>query len=365
MKPVSIIRYRRIVAIAAALLALIVLTGAAVRLTEAGLGCSDWPNCHEGELLPAEQDLLGLIEFGNRMITGVIGIATMAVALLAHRLRPRRPDLLPWAWALVAGTVAQALLGALVVRLELDPITVAGHFVLSLVMLWNVVVLWLKAGAPPGSTIPRFGGVFTTHARVMLGLITATVLVGTMVTGTGPNSGDSRAERLGFEFTTIARSHSVTAWCFLLAALTLAVRLGRERVPTDSTGRALVDDPIRLSRLVVYAAAAQGAIGYWQYLTGVPPLLVEFHVAGSVVLWFLCLFTYFSLFDRVGMSVSEASSTSRQDVTAGVGPSPSLPSLSESRPPTGPDSANPAPRRVPTQQNLSRAGRACRHSADQ
>ena len=286
------------VALTAALLALIVLTGAAVRLTEAGLGCSDWPNCHEGELLPEQEDLLGLIEYGNRLLSGVVGLATLATAVLAHRLQPRRPDLVPWAWGLVAGSAAQVLLGMAVVQLELDPIAVAGHFLLSMVMLWNVVVLWLLSGSAPGTAVtPRFDPGTINHGRVMLAFISLVVLVGTMVTGTGPNSGDSRAERLGFEFTTIARTHSLLAWAFGISALTLAVRLNRSAVAALGPPNG---NPSRRARLLVYASVAQGAIGYWQYLTGVPPLLVEVHVFGSVVLWVLSLLTYFALFARRG-----------------------------------------------------------------
>jgi len=293
---VSLARYRQLVAVTTILLALIVLTGAAVRLTEAGLGCSDWPNCHEGELLPEQEDLLGLIEYGNRMLSGLVGLATLAVALAAHRVQPRRRDLIPWAWGLVAGSAAQMLLGMAVVRLNLDPIAVAGHFLLSIVMVWNAVVLWLKAGSAPRAPEPLYGGVFTTHARIMVGLMSLVLVIGTMVTGTGPNSGDSRAERLGFDFTAIARTHSVLAWLFVLVVLTLALRLRNEVVKPLSAPNM---NPVKLSRFVLYAAVGQGLIGYWQYLTGVPPLLVEFHVLGSVVLWILSLLTYFALFARI------------------------------------------------------------------
>ena len=292
---VSLPRYRRVVAATTALLALIVLTGAGVRLTQAGLGCSDWPNCKEGKLLPEQEDLLGNIEYGNRMLSGIVGLGTVAVAILAHRVRPRRQDLVRWAWPLAAGSAAQMLLGMLVVRLELDPIAVAGHFLLSLVMIWNAIVLWLKSGSQPGPARPRFDPAVINHGRVMTALITLVVVVGTLVTGTGPNSGDSRAERLGFDFTTIARSHSVLAWLFLAAVLALAVRLNKERLQAPD---GLNLNPYRLSRITLYVAVAQGLVGYWQYLSGVPPLLVELHVFGSVALWMLALLTYLGLFAR-------------------------------------------------------------------
>lgn len=288
-------QYRRFAALVTVLLGLIVLTGAAVRLTQAGLGCSDWPNCHEGQLLPEEEDLLGLIEYGNRLLSGIVGLACLGALILARRLRPRRPDLVRWAWGLIAGSVAQILLGAAVVRLELDPIAVAGHFILSIVMLWNGLVLWTKAGSDPRSASPRFEPSTIAHGRVVLALAALVLVVGTLVTGTGPNSGDTRAERLGFEFATIARTHSVLVWLFVAALVWLALRLAR----TPVAGNRPDLDPVRLSRWLITAALAQGAIGYWQYLTGVPPLLVEFHILGSVVVWSLAVLLYLNLFHRL------------------------------------------------------------------
>lgn len=299
MLNVSLRRYRHLVGVTTVLLGLIVVSGATVRLTQAGLGCTEWPECHAGQLLPSEEDLLGKIEYGNRVFSGVIGLFTLAVAVGAWRLRRRvrnpRPDLLPWALGLIAGSVAQILLGRAVVVLELDPIAVAGHFLLSAVMIWNAIVLWLKAGAEPGPTAPRIGSSAVLHSRIMVALISLVLVLGTLVTGTGPNSGDSRAERLGLEFTAIARLHSLTVWCFLLTSVWLSVRLQRsvvERLPGPNL------DPLRLSRWLLVATVAQGAVGYWQYLTGVPPVLVWFHILGSVTVWSLALMLHLSLFAR-------------------------------------------------------------------
>ena len=112
------------------------------------------------------------------------------------------------------------------------------------------------------------------------------LVTGTLVTGTGPNSGDSRAERLQFELESVTRVHSVMVWCFLAIAATLAIRLARTGVI-----------PRLLQRLLA-AVAAQGALGYWQFATGVPPLLVELHVLGSMVVWCLAVLTHLRLFER-------------------------------------------------------------------
>lgn len=299
METVSLRRYRHLVGVTTALLGLIILSGATVRLTKAGLGCTEWPECHDGQLLPSEQDLLGKIEYGNRVFSGIIGLFTLAVAIGAWRLRRRlggpRPDLLPWALGLIAGSVAQILLGRAVVVLELDPVAVAGHFLLSAVMVWNAIVLWLKAGSLPSRALPRVAPSLLQHGRVMVGLVTVVLVLGTLVTGTGPNSGDGRAERLGLEFSTIARAHSVAVWCFLVSALWLAVRLRAtsiERLDGPNL------DPAQLSRWLLATTVAQGAVGYWQYLTGVPPVLVWFHILGSVAVWSLALLLHLSLFAR-------------------------------------------------------------------
>jgi len=316
VEPVSARRYQQLVAVTAALLALIVLTGATVRLTKAGLGCSDWPNCHEGQILPGEEDLLGMIEYGNRLLSGIVGLATIATVIGARRLRPKRPDLVPWAWGLIAGSIAQILLGAAVVRLELDPTVVAGHFLLSIVMLWNVLVLWFKSGSRPGPTSPRVDRATIRHGRAVVTLITLVLFVGTLVTGTGPNSGDGRAERLGLEFATIARTHSVLAWLFLAATIGFVINLRRvnfETLPPPNL------DPGRLARWLTATAALQGAIGYWQYLTGVPPLLVGFHVAGSVALWIVTVLLYLSLFARRVLDATDAESVADSvDLPVGV-----------------------------------------------
>ncbi len=323
-------RYRQLVAVTTVLLGLIVVSGATVRLTKAGLGCTEWPECHDGQLLPSDEDLLGKIEYGNRVFSGIIGLFTLAVAIGAWRLRRRlgdpRPDLLPWALGLIAGSVAQILLGRAVVVLELDPIAVAGHYLLSAVMVWNAIVLWLKAGSQRGPASPRVVASIVNHSRVMVGLACAVLVLGTLVTGTGPNSGDSRADRLGLDFVAVARSHSLTVWCFLLTAVWLAARLRGttiERLPRPNL------DPGRLMSWLLVAIVLQGAVGYWQYLTGVPPTIVWFHILGSVTVWALALLVHLSLFarrpaaaheDRAGGSAESLSVDVATDVVIDVEP---------------------------------------------
>lgn len=269
--------------------ALIVLSGAAVRLTQAGLGCEDWPTCNEDELLP-EWELHGLIEFGNRVISGFVAASAIVAVVFAYRVLPRRPDLIRYSWGLVVGTLAQVVLGGITVLADLHPIVVSVHFLLSMILLWNAQLLWVCAGrsqpAPAqavrtrSSIDPMTGRL----ARLQLAAAGVVLLTGTVVTGTGPNSGDSRADRLDFELTTVARVHGVCVWLFLACLTALVVRLVRSSPPA-----------IGAARWLLLAVVAQGALGYTQFALGVPPGLVELHVLGAIVVWSIAIQFYIHL----------------------------------------------------------------------
>ncbi|MGI9612641.1 MAG: COX15/CtaA family protein [Acidimicrobiales bacterium] len=295
-------RYRTIVGVALVALAVIVLTGAAVRLTEAGLGCENWPACTDERFVP-EFELHPWIEFGNRLISGLVAASVAAVALAAYRRRPRRNDLIPWAWGLVAGVAAQIVLGGVTVRLDLHPAIVGLHFLLSMVLLWNAMVLWVLAGTDPPleeaepapvSLASRLGpfrvpGSAIANGRLLVALASAALFAGTLVTGTGPNSGDSRAERLGFDLVAITRVHSIVVWCFVAVLVVLAVRL-RPSSETAGTGPAF-----STARMLLGVSVLQGGIGYWQFAAGVPPELVALHILGAILVWCLTVLLYLRL----------------------------------------------------------------------
>ncbi|MEL7159056.1 MAG: heme A synthase, partial [Actinomycetota bacterium] len=183
--------------------------------------------------------------------------------------------------------------GGVTVRVDLHPALVGAHFLLSMVLLWNAAVLYVRASSGPGPARPRVPPALIGHGRALVAAGAVVLVSGTLVTGTGPHSGDSRAERLQFQLDDITRVHSVLVWCFLGLALTLALRLLR-------TGVAVRPLPWLLGAIV-----AQGAVGYVQYATGVPPLLVELHVIGSMVVWCTAVLTHLHLFDRPGEEFGE------------------------------------------------------------
>lgn len=285
--------YRRLTLVALWSLVFIVGTGAGVRLSEAGLGCSTWPGCEPGDLVPRpESGVLPWIEFGNRLITGVVSVAVALAVLGALRRAPRRRDLTLLSWGLVGGVVGQILLGALVVAVHLHPVAVQGHMVLSVVLVANAVVLHHRAALPDGPDgralpAPPLAGPATLRlARAAVALAGAVVLAGTVVTASGPHAGDAEAERLSFSITRVAQVHSGLTWAFLAVVVAVALRLRRETLGGVALDRATA---------LLGAVLLQGALGYLQYATGVPELLVGLHVLGAMVVWAAALRLLLSL----------------------------------------------------------------------
>lgn len=265
--------YRRVTYAALLSLALIIVTGAAVRLTGSGLGCTDWPTCENGQI-HAPMEFHALVEFGNRLLTGVVSLAVIFAVLGSLVRTPRRRDLTWLSLGLVAGVVGQVLLGGVVVLTHVHPAAVQGHFVLSMVILLNALVLQQRAGEPDG--VPLEPTVPPRLRRVTRWLVAATFLVvvtGTVVTGTGPHGGDEEARRFGFEITTVARIHSVTVILTLLGVLWLLREARREPV------RHVLGGPVET---VLWVGGVQAAIGWTQYFTGIPVFLVTLHIVGAI-----------------------------------------------------------------------------------
>ena len=267
-------------------LAAIIVTGAGVRLTGSGLGCPSWPNCTAGSLTPTKEvGVHGIIEFVNRMVTGIVSVAVI-VAVLGSLVRtPRRRDLVWLSGGLVLGVIAQALLGALVVKKLLDPPFVMGHFLLSAILLANALVLVWRAGVPDGQPRPVVVARSVHRLAVAVVVLASAVLVtGTVVTGAGPHSGDAgnsakvslRATRLNLRIGDVARIHGTTVIVFLAAVVALLLVLLRTRASAALYRRV----SILLGVLVL-----QAGVGYLQYFNDVPPTLVAIHVAGATAVF--------------------------------------------------------------------------------
>ena len=268
----------------------IVVTGGLVRLTGSGLGCPTWPECVPGSYTPVVQQPQGIhkyIEFGNRTLTGVVGLAALAalvavVVVVRRQQRPRR--LVALGAAPLIGVVAQAVLGGITVRTHLHPATVSAHFLVSSVVIALSTVLLRRMAEPDGPPA-------TAEHRELrwlawgLSAVTALVLVlGTIVTGSGPHSGDAEAPaRFGFDPQAMSWLHAdaVLVWFGLLAALLLALRLTNAPAPARRAGV-----------VVLVVGLLQGLVGYVQYATGLPVVAVAVHMLGACLLvvsvtWFV------------------------------------------------------------------------------
>lgn len=265
----------------------IVVTGGIVRLTGSGLGCPTWPECVPGSFTPVphqEEGIHKFIEFGNRTLTGVVGLLALAcVWVVLTRMRRRRP-LLVVALGLVAGVILQAVVGGIAVRMTLSPVVVAFHFLLSMVMvaLSTMLLRGAEDGWSPDGTadlgprellVPKLAA---TLAWVTAAVGAGVLVLGTIVTGSGPHSGDAeQPARTGFDPRSVAWLHADLVMLFtgLVVAVLVAVWL------TSSSDRAKAT-----WRGVLVVTVLQGAIGYVQYFTGLPEVLVGLHMLGASLL---------------------------------------------------------------------------------
>jgi cytochrome c oxidase assembly protein subunit 15 len=265
----------------------IVITGSLVRLTGSGLGCSDWPNCEPGEFVPAA-DVHGWVEFGNRIVTGLVSAAVVVAVAASWWRRPRRADLVWWSLGLVAGVVFQIGLGAVTVLTHLSPPIVMSHFLASQVLVSAAVVLQHRASGVPSGDGNRTALLPTnvrTLAWVAATLTAAALWTGTVVTGTGPHGGDEHVERLQYALPSVARIHGITV--LVLAAVTLLLGAAVRHLAASRDGSAVgvgASALRRRVRIVIGVMAVQAAIGYVQYFNELPVLLVALHVVGATLL---------------------------------------------------------------------------------
>jgi cytochrome c oxidase assembly protein subunit 15 len=255
----------------------IVVTGGLVRLTGSGLGCPTWPQCVPGSYTPVVHQAEGIhkyIEFGNRTLTSLVGVVALLALVAVWRTRRRR--LRPLAAVPLLGVVAQALLGGVTVLTGLHPLTVATHFLLSMVLIAASVALLVRAREGDGPASPVVPDVVRRLAYLLAAVGGAVLVVGTAVTGSGPHSGDAEAPaRFPLDPRTVSWLHADLVLLFVGLLVGLIVALSVTRAPALAVHRA---------RWVLAVTLGQGLIGYVQYATDLPVPLVALHMLGACLL---------------------------------------------------------------------------------
>ncbi|HEX3240989.1 MAG TPA: COX15/CtaA family protein [Solirubrobacterales bacterium] len=274
-------------AVALASLALIVLTGAAVRLTGSGLGCPDWPKCYGGSVPPLDAN--AVIEYGNRLLTGFVGVAVIAASVLAFYRRPFRRHLAIFGALLPLGVIGQAALGALVVKYHLAPGLVMCHFILSMMLLDAAFALAWCSRYEPGERRKSSDrrGVWAVRGLIPLGQLT--IIAGTVATASGPHPGDHEGElvkRFDFQgaetLEWVVQRHAVLAAIYGFAAIGVWFYLRRP----GGDRRALTPLTVVLGLL-----ALQGLIGGLQWSLELPSEIVWLHVSLATANWLAMLWT--------------------------------------------------------------------------
>ncbi len=292
--------FQTICVAALVMLGLIVVSGAAVRLTGSGLGCVDWPNCNDDTFVDVSSKHAA-IEQINRVFTFLVAAAVALAAVAAWFRRPQRRDLMVLAGVMLVGIPAQGLVGAVVVWTKLYPAAVQLHFVLSMVLVWAAVLLLVRSGEPDAAdpdrarrriaVVPRARG----RVRLVAFWTSLAVVAGTVATGTGPHAGDAKgddgkactvgaARRFfgdecdvnGNALVWVTRVHGVVVWITVLITLSLLWLL--RRLPHD---REVLAAPITAW---IVTALIQGSLGYVQYANGLPVGIVAAHIAGATAL---------------------------------------------------------------------------------
>lgn len=257
----------------------IVLTGGIVRLTASGLGCSTWPSCEPGHFTPAVHAATSFhpfIEFGNRTVTGLLGVLALLTAWVVWPRRDRSRPYRVLGLVPVIGVVTQAVVGGVIVLLHLHPGWVATHFLISMALVAASTALVVRDAEGDGPPTPTVGGTLRTLARLSIPLVVVVLALGVVTTGAGPHSGD---DEVGYRFAldpvTVSKVHAGAVWLFGLTVLAVAVLAVRGTVAARVRNAALV---------LLGVTALQGLVGYTQYFTGLPEVLVATHMLGAALL---------------------------------------------------------------------------------
>ncbi|MER6914879.1 COX15/CtaA family protein [Streptomyces sp. NPDC000594] len=282
---------RRAALSAVVMAVVIIVTGGAVRLTGSGLGCDTWPKCTDDSLFATpEQGLHGAIEFGNRLLTYVLCAAVGWAIIAARAEKPRRRSLTRLGWAQFWIVMANAVLGGITVWAGLNPWTVAGHFLLANVLLTVAVLTWHRTGEGDGAPRPRVARPVGRLGWAIVAVSGVLITLGTAVTGAGKHAGDSSdVPRMPWDWADAAHLHAAAAWVLCALAVAMWLVLRAAAAPDDVRARC---------RELLIVLLAQGGIGYLQYFTGVPEILVGVHMLGSALMWVAVVRLQLSLRER-------------------------------------------------------------------
>ncbi|MER6787993.1 COX15/CtaA family protein [Streptomyces sp. NPDC000658] len=272
----------------------IVVTGGAVRLTGSGLGCPTWPKCTDDSLTATSaMGFHGAIEFGNRMLTYVLCAAVGWAIVAARSQKPRRRSLTRLGWAQFWLVMSNAVLGGIVVLVGLNPYSVAAHFLAASALIAVAAVMWQRSLEGDGEPRPLVGRPVQQLVWFLVVASGLLIAVGTVVTGAGPHAGDSsEVSRMPLDWETVAKLHAVLAW--IVVTLTFALWFILKAVDAPKS-------PLDRTRDLFLVLLSQGVIGYVQYFTDLPEILVGLHMLGSALVWIAVL--------RVPLALRERSAT--------------------------------------------------------
>ncbi|QTX04665.1 COX15/CtaA family protein [Agromyces archimandritae] len=247
---------------------IIIGTGGAVRLTGSGLGCPTWPTCTADSLVPTpEMGIHGIIEFGNRTMTGLVGILALILFILVWRIRRERRDLFVLAFIVGAGVVAQAIVGGITVWTGLNPFIVGFHYVSSLVLVCVTAAFIVRMRQEPGPRERAVPAWFAGLVHLTSGVLAVSIVFGILTTGAGPHSGDADAGRNGFDAELLEHIHAWPGYAMFALTIVLVVAAARLRLPV-----------LRWSIVLLAVELVQIGIGLYQARNGLPPLFVGAHM---------------------------------------------------------------------------------------
>ncbi|MFG6445791.1 heme A synthase [Microbacterium sp. P06] len=247
---------------------LIIATGGAVRLTGSGLGCPTWPTCTPDSLVATqEMGIHGVIEFGNRTLTGLVGILALIVVVLVWRMRRERRDLFVLAAIVLGGVVAQALVGGVTVLTGLNPFIVGFHYVASVVLVCVSAAFLVRMNTAPGPRTRAVPTWYAITAHVTTFVLAVTIVFGVLTTGAGPHSGDAAAVRSGFNVEVLEHVHAWPGYALFVLTLVLAAFAWARRLPVRRWITALLAIEV-----------VQIAVGLYQARNGLPEWAVGTHM---------------------------------------------------------------------------------------